>query len=153
MIRSSSLRLKRTNPRIFSICFRNCEKRRPAVSPCATRQCLLAAGAASANASTPSVEKRAPLLTPSVRDRKKLWPAVAIVLILIATALELHRQGRLWRCACPQFLWTADAWSSQTSQLFLDPYSLTHVLHGVMFAGLVALVSSRLRLGWRLVVG
>jgi hypothetical protein len=56
--------------------------------------------------------------------------------MLIATAVGLHLEGRLWRCTCGQFFWTVDAWSSATSQLFLDPYSLTHVLHGLMFAAL-----------------
>ena len=63
-----------------------------------------------------------------MKRRKYIWPAVVIGIILIATAIELHLQGRLWRCACPQYFWTAHAWSSQTSQLFLDPYSFTHVL-------------------------
>ena len=87
-----------------------------------------------------------------MKTRKKIWPAVVIGLILIATALELHRQGRLWKCACPNYLWTSDAWSSQTSQLFLDPYSFTHVLHGLMFAGLLALTIRNLSTSWRLVL-
>lgn len=69
--------------------------------------------------------------------------------MIVATALELHRQGRLWKCACPNYLWTVDAWSSQTSQLFLDPYSFTHLLHGFMFAGLLALLIRNLSRSWR----
>ncbi|HMH43870.1 MAG TPA: DUF2585 family protein [Pyrinomonadaceae bacterium] len=85
--------------------------------------------------------------------RRHVWPAVVIALILIATAFELHRQGRLWTCtSCPNLLWTSDAWGSQTSQLFLDPYSCTHLLHGVMFAGLLALLMRNLSASWRLVV-
>ena len=84
--------------------------------------------------------------------RQNLWPAVTIVLIIVATALELHRQGRLWRCACANYLWTADAWSSQTSQLFLDPYSFTHLLHGFMFAGLLVLLIRNLSRSWRFVL-
>jgi len=88
----------------------------------------------------------------SVKNRKNIWPAVMIGLIVAATALELHRQGRLWKCSCPQYFWTVDAWSSRTSQLFLDPYSLTHVLHGVMFAGLLGLLIRNLSVSWRLLI-
>ncbi|HEX7722572.1 MAG TPA: DUF2585 family protein [Pyrinomonadaceae bacterium] len=83
--------------------------------------------------------------------RRRAWPLAVIALILTATAFELHRQGRLWACSsCPNFLWTSDAWSSQTSQLFLDPYSFTHLLHGVMFAGILALLTRNLSASWRL---
>jgi len=77
---------------------------------------------------------------------------VVIGLVLIATLVELHLQGRLWKCACPQFFWTSDAWSSQTSQLFLDPYSFTHLLHGLIFAGLLSLLIRRMSTNWRLVM-
>ena len=81
-----------------------------------------------------------------------IWPAVTIGLILIATAIELHLQGRLWRCACPQYFWTSDAWGSRTSQLFLDPYSFTHLLHGLVVAGLLTLLIRRLSASWRFVL-
>lgn len=85
--------------------------------------------------------------------RKNLWPWLAIVPVLIATALQLHQQGRSWWCSCGRaFLWTSNAWGSQTSQTFLDPYSLTHLLHGLMFAGLMALLIRGLSPGWRLFV-
>ena len=78
---------------------------------------------------------------------------MAIGLLLIAAAVELHLQGRLWICSsCPNLLWTSNAWSSQTSQLFLDPYSLTHVLHGLMFAGLLVLLIRRISVSWRFVL-
>lgn len=74
-----------------------------------------------------------------------------IALLLIATAVVEHSEGRLWKCACPGYFWTGDAWGSRTSQLFLDPYSLTHILHGVMFAGLLALLIRNLSRSWRFV--
>ena len=70
---------------------------------------------------------------------RKLWPWLAIVLVTIATALQLHRQGRAWFCACGRILvWTSEAWSGNTSQHLLDPYSFTHMLHGFVFCGLLA---------------
>jgi Protein of unknown function (DUF2585) len=86
-----------------------------------------------------------------VKTRKYIWPAVVVGLILIATTIQLHLQGRLWRCACPNMVLTGNAWGSQTSQLFLDPYSLTHLLHGLMFAGVLALALRRLSARWRFV--
>ena len=63
-----------------------------------------------------------------------------IVLIFVATALQLRFQGRLWWCGCRSSIWTSEAWSSLTSQTFLDPYSFTHLLHGFLFAGLLLLL-------------
>lgn len=67
-----------------------------------------------------------------------------LTLVLAATAWQLHHQGRLWWCSCGRaFLWTGNAWGSLTSQTFLDPYSLTHILHGLMFCGLLTLLIRR----------
>ena len=72
--------------------------------------------------------------------------------MVIAAVVALRLEGRLWICTCPRIFVTADAWSSQTSQLFLDPYSLTHVAHGLMFAGLLALFFKRTPPIWRFVI-
>jgi hypothetical protein len=46
----------------------------------------------------------------------------------------LHAEGRAWWCSCGHLsLWVGDAWGPDTSQQFLDPYSLTHVLHGFLW--------------------
>jgi hypothetical protein len=87
-----------------------------------------------------------------VQIRKYIGPIAVIGLILIATVVELRLQGRLCVCTCPRIFATGDAWSSQTSQLFLDPYSLTHVAHGLMFAGLLALLFKQTPAIWRFVI-
>ncbi|MCA1616511.1 MAG: DUF2585 domain-containing protein [Acidobacteria bacterium] len=75
----------------------------------------------------------------------QLWPWAAVVAMLAATAFRLRAQGRAWFCACGRFLvWTGEAWSSNTSQHLFDPYSFTHVLHGVAFCGVLAVVAPRL---------
>jgi hypothetical protein len=84
---------------------------------------------------------------------KKLWPWLAIAAVTTAAALQLGRQGRAWFCACGRvWLWTSEAWSANTSQHLLDPYSFTHMLHGFVFCGLLAwgAVSSRVSWPWRL---
>jgi hypothetical protein len=87
-----------------------------------------------------------------VPKKKNIWPAIVIGLMLAATAIAEHLQGRLWKCQCPNYFWTSDAWSSQTSQLFFDPYSFTHLLHGFMFAGVLVLLIRNMSRTWRFVV-
>ena len=50
-------------------------------------------------------------------------------------------------------LYSADIWSMHNSQHLADPYTLTHVLHGVAFYGLLWLIAgTRLSNAWRFVV-
>jgi uncharacterized membrane protein YjdF len=86
----------------------------------------------------------------SAPNKRKFWPWAVIIFVLAATTLQLHNQGRLWWCSCRGFLWTGNAWGSLTSQTFLDPYSFTHMLHGLMFWGLLTLLIRRLPASWRL---
>ena len=81
-------------------------------------------------------------------NAENLWAAIAVLLVLLATGLQLHNQGRLWWCACRGLLWTGDAWSSRTSQTFFDPYSFTHILHGLMFCGLLTLLIRGMKAPW-----
>src|SRR6267143_4877576 len=84
-------------------------------------------------------------------NKRNSWPWLVIVFVLGATALQLHHQGRLWWCSCGRaFFWTSAAWSSLTSQTFLDPYSFTHLLHGLMFCGVLTLLVRGLPTSWRL---
>ncbi len=65
--------------------------------------------------------------------------------------LLLRAQGRLLVCACGYFeIWTNDTCSANNSQQLFDPYSLTHVLHGILFFWLIALLFRRLAPGWQL---
>src|SRR5205814_9789174 len=62
----------------------------------------------------------------------------------------LRAEGRRWWCACGSpALWTSDAWGPHNSQHLLDPYSFSHVSHGVLFYGLLWLVARRLAPDWR----
>jgi hypothetical protein len=84
-------------------------------------------------------------------SKRNVWPWAVIASLLAISAFQLHQQGRLWWCSCGRaFLWTSNAWGSLTSQTFLDPYSFTHLLHGLMFCGLLTLLIRRLPLSWRL---
>ncbi|MBA3439171.1 MAG: DUF2585 family protein [Pyrinomonadaceae bacterium] len=85
-----------------------------------------------------------------VRTRR-VWPWVAVVIVLLVTTYLLRSQGRLWWCSCGRLLlWSGDAWSSDNSQHLFDPYSFTHILHGFLFCGLLAWGVPRLPPVWRL---
>lgn len=84
---------------------------------------------------------------------RKSLPLLAAIAVLAAAAFELRAQGRLWFCACGRVLvWVGDAWSTETSQQLFDPYSLTHVLHGLAFCGLLTLLLPRVGWRWRFVL-
>ena len=77
-------------------------------------------------------------------------PRLAILSIPILMILLLLLQGRIWWCKTQDYApWTSDAWSSHTSQHLLDPYTLTHVLHGVLFLWLINLLFRRMKLVWQ----
>lgn len=63
--------------------------------------------------------------------------AVAVLAIMV-TVLAL--MGRVWWCEAGDLApWAWDIWSRHTSQHLIDPYTFTHVLHGVMFYGILYL--------------
>lgn len=77
------------------------------------------------------------------------WAALAGV-VLLAVAV-LHLQGRPWFCTCGELrLWVSDPRSSHTSQHLLDPYSFTHLQHGLVLYWLVKWLLPKLRPSWQL---
>ena len=80
----------------------------------------------------------------------QITAAQVIVLLMF---ILLREQGRLLLCACGQFqIWTSDTCSANSSQQLLDPYSFTHVLHGVLFFLLITLAFRRMAPGWQLLL-
>lgn len=54
-------------------------------------------------------------------------------------------------CACGKMnLWAGDIWSSHNSQHVFDPYSFTHILHGVVFFWVLAWLFKQYPFSWRL---
>lgn len=47
-------------------------------------------------------------------------------------------------------LWEGDIWSSENSQRFADPYSFSHLVHGMLFYGLLWLVARKWPVRYRL---
>ncbi len=66
-----------------------------------------------------------------------------LALIAAAAAIELF-MGRLPLGPDGRFSWwEGNIWSSEQSQRFADPYSFSHILHGVLFYGVLWLVARR----------
>lgn len=88
---------------------------------------------------------------------KKDFSPIPIILSFGATALmvfALYAQGRVWWCKLGDYrVYVNEAWnSSHTSQHFFDPYTFTHVLHGVMFFWLASLIFARFSTAWQLFI-
>ncbi len=80
--------------------------------------------------------------------RGRFFLALGSLVVLVASVLSL--EGRSLLGSCPSFaLWEGDIWSSCCSQRLLDPYSFTHVLHGMAFFGVLALLAPRRSLPFR----
>jgi len=73
-----------------------------------------------------------------------------MLLVAPGMALALRAQGRLLACACGEFrLWVGDTCSSENSQQLFDPYSFTHILHGILLFWLVSLAFRNLAPQWQ----
>ena len=72
-----------------------------------------------------------------------LWRFVATAAAIIGMAgMVLHTMGRRFWCACGTIRpWVGDAWGSENSQHLVDPYSFTHVTHGVLLYFVLSLVA------------
>lgn len=83
----------------------------------------------------------------STRD----WiPWIAIAVTIIAAAITLDFQGRVWWCEAGDLVpWSWEVWSRHNSQHLIDPYSFTHMLHGILEFWLIGLVFRRMPLAWR----
>ena len=87
------------------------------------------------------------------RHRETWWLLASLLLVLVVTAFALRFEGRLWICACGTIkLWVGNTCTSDNSQHILDPFSFTHVLHGVVFFWIIAWLGARLRSSWQLVL-
>ncbi len=85
--------------------------------------------------------------------RKKYLPWVLMAAIILLTIFVLRWEGRIWWCKwdSPYLLWSSDAWSKHSSQHLFDPYSFTHVLHGLLYyAALFLIFRRRLPIAWLL---
>jgi hypothetical protein len=80
-------------------------------------------------------------------------PIIAAASITIVSVAALFFMGRVWWCKVGDMSpWAWDVWSPHNSQHFIDPYSFTHVLHGMLEFWLIGIVFFRVPLVWRFVI-
>ncbi len=79
---------------------------------------------------------------------------ILIGLGLIAlTAIILLAMGRVPICTCGEIkLWTSDVTSSDNSQHIADWYTLSHIIHGMIFYGVLWLGARKLHVGDRALI-
>ncbi len=72
-------------------------------------------------------------------SRSTARPLLAALALVVAAAAVLWLMGRPPICTCGRIEWWGPAGREQ-SQMLADWYSFSHVIHGVLFYGLFALV-------------
>ncbi len=73
--------------------------------------------------------------------------------LVLSGAIVLTLMGQPLWCDCSSVVpWSWDTWSRHNSQHLLDPYSFSHLQHGLVFFGALSLVGSRLGMGSKLIV-
>src|SRR5947209_11006775 len=76
--------------------------------------------------------------------------AITAVLIVVAAALAELAMGRHPICTCGTIdLWVGARDSPKTSQMPLDWYSLSHIVHGLLFYAGLWLIARRTPVEWR----
>lgn len=84
-----------------------------------------------------------------LRDLFTRRTAIVATLVTLSFVGLLIAEGRPWTCKSGFALWAA-ARTRCTSQNFLDPYSVTHVLHGVILFWMLIPFAGKVSLPWRL---
>jgi hypothetical protein len=83
---------------------------------------------------------------------RRAW-LLALLILIAAAAAELA-MGRNPICTCGEIeLWVGARDSAKTSQMLVDWYSLSHVVHGLLLYALLWLVARRWTVEWRFLTG
>ncbi|HTH50939.1 MAG TPA: DUF2585 family protein, partial [Pyrinomonadaceae bacterium] len=78
-------------------------------------------------------------------------PLYACAAVLFAVALIESWQGRVWWCPAGDYSpWSWAVMSQHNSQHFIDPYTFTHMLHGMTEFFIIRLLFPRVPLAWSL---
>ena len=80
-------------------------------------------------------------------------PLLSTVAVVGFMTFVLWSQGRIWWCKSGDLaVYINQAWnSSHTSQHLFDPYTFTHILHGVLAFWLAGVLLKRFDMRWRFV--
>ena len=79
-----------------------------------------------------------------------LYPTLAMVSCVSLMVIALDWQGRVWWCKQGDLWpWSSDIWTAHNSQHFFDPYTFTHILHGVLYFWIINFIFKEVPLGWK----
>lgn len=82
---------------------------------------------------------------------RRTW-LLALVILAVVAGVELA-MGRNPICTCGTVeLWVGARDSPKTSQMLADWYSLSHIVHGLLFYAALWLVLRRVDIGWRFLI-
>ena len=90
-----------------------------------------------------------------IQDLGKRYGRVILwtLLVLALTAAAETAMGRLPLGPDGRFgWWEGDVWSSENSQRVADPYSFSHIIHGILFFALLWWGARRMPLRWRFLI-
>ena len=78
------------------------------------------------------------------------YPILAMMVSIVGMVIALYWQGRVWWCKVGDLSpWSSDIWSTHNSQHFFDPYTFTHILHGVLYFWIINLIFKEMPLRWK----
>ena len=89
----------------------------------------------------------------SIDSPRDYLPWIAMLAVMATAIVAENIEGHVWWCKAGDYVpWAWDIWSTHNSQHLIDPYSFTHILHGVLEFWLIGLVFRRVPLAWRLLI-
>ncbi len=89
----------------------------------------------------------------SIETSKDYLPFILMFCVAILAVAVLRWEGRVWWCQVGDYSpWAWNIWSPHTSQHLIDPYSFTHVFHGVLEFWIIGFIFRRLPVSWRLLI-
>ena len=89
--------------------------------------------------------------TPDAALHGRAIPWVVALAAMAFTVVILRWEGRRWWCACGElYLWASNIDSSHCSQHLFDPYSFTHIEHGLIAFSLLTWLRPGWSVSWRL---
>jgi hypothetical protein len=85
-------------------------------------------------------------------QRHKWTIGAFIAVFLLIAGVELWMGRSLFGPDGKFGLWEGNIWSSENSQRFADPYSFSHIVHGILFYATLWLVARKLPVRHRLLI-
>ena len=95
-----------------------------------------------------------PILGVTASSKIKLSSPLVLLLVFgVFQSIILWAMGRIVWCECHRWVpWSWDVWSSHNSQHFVDPYTLSHIEHGLILFLLIQLIAPRLAVSTMLII-